>query len=334
MSGEDRPLFEKIVDYYGGFFGIWMVAIGRRAGLFAALKERGPMDAAALAADKGYDEKYVTTWCRSAYAFELIEHSEEGFSMSDEAAAVLLDPGDPSYMGGRGEFFTLLTADLEMYPARMADGGRYPLADRPPAVADTLQAAALPDAPNAIANVVPKLEGLEDRLAAGGDILDAGCLAGGGLRAFADAFPEAQLVGIDLADHLLDQAREALGSRATIERKHVTELGDERQFDLIWCNVALSHTWGAGPEVIAALRGLLKPGGWLIASEVPNPPTIEGLRSPTGRMFVGVATYVSLMGPGLLTEDQLKSLLESGGFSDVKLVEQPARTRMMVAARA
>jgi SAM-dependent methyltransferase len=334
MSAEDRPLFEKIVEYYGGFFGIWMVAIGRRAGLFAALKERGPIDAAALATALAYDEKYVATWCRGAYAFGLIEHTDNRFSLTDEAFAVLLDPGNPSYMGGRGEFFTMLTPDLEMYPARMADGGTYPLSDRPPAVADTLQAAALPDAPNAIANVVPKLDGLEDRLAAGGDVLDAGCLAGSALAAFAGAFPDAKLMGIDLADHLLDQAREALGDRATIEHKQVTELGDGQQFDLIWCNIALSHTWGAGPEVIAALRGLLKPGGWLIASDVPNPPAIEGLRSPTGRMFVGVSTYVSLMGPGLLTEDQLISVLEQGGFAEVKLVEQPARTRMMVAARA
>jgi SAM-dependent methyltransferase len=333
MSG-DRPLVEKIVDYYGGFFGIWMVAIGRRAGLFAALKERGPLTAAALAEAKGYDEKYVTTWCRAAYAFDLIEHSDDRFSSTAEAATVLLDPSDPSYMGGRGEFFTMLTPDLEMYPARMADGGSYPLADRPPEVAAAMQAATLPDAPNAIANVVPQLAGLEEALAAGGEILDAGCLAGGALVAFADAYPKAQLLGIDLAEHLLDQARAAVGDRATIERKHVTDLTGERRFDLIWCNIALSHTWGAGQEVIGALRGLLKPDGWLIVSEVPNPPTIEGLRSPTGRMFVGVSTYVSLMGPGLLTEDQLSSLLEEGGFSEVKLVAQPARTRMMVAARA
>jgi SAM-dependent methyltransferase len=113
----------------------------------------------------------------------------------------------------------------------------------------------------------------------------------------------------------------------------VREMPYEDEFDLVWCNIALSHTWGADPEVIEALKRALKPGGWLVVSDVPHPATVEDLRSPSGRMFVGVTMYVSLLGPGLLTQDELLEKLGAGGFRQVVLADQPARTRMMVGAQ-
>lgn len=328
-----ESLRDKIVSYYGGFFGTWSVAIGRRAGLLATLREHGPLTAQELANSTGCEERYVATWCRGAYAFELLEHDGDRFSITDEAAAVLLDPGDPQFMGGRGELFTMLATDFEMYPDRLVDGGTYPWADRPPAVIDAMQSATLPDAPNAIANVVPQLGGLDARLRDGARILDAGCMSGAALLAFGEAFPSAELVGIDKTARFVERARSQLGERAEIRQTDVRELPEDDAFDLIWCNVALSHTWGAGQDVIATLNRALKPGGWLLVSEVPQPATLEDLRSGTGRMFVGVMLYVALMGPGLLTQGQLREALERGGFDHVVVAEQPAPTRMMLGAR-
>src|SRR5438445_629554 len=83
-------------------------------------------------------------------------------------------------------------------PARLADGGLYALGDRPAQVVQTLASAARADVPNMIANVISTEPALEARLREGGRVLDAGCGAGYGLAAFAEAFPRTELVGIEV----------------------------------------------------------------------------------------------------------------------------------------
>lgn len=306
---------------------------GRRSHLFETLRDRGPLTAGELAAALGYEQRYVETWCRGAYAFELLDEEEGRFRLAEGVAEIMLDPTDPSFMGGRAEFFPLLTPDLEMYPERMADGGLYPFSERPPAVVQTMQAAVRADAPNAIANVLPQEPGLVERLRAGGSILDAGCGAGYALTSFADAFPQAELVGIEIDEASLEQARAQGGGRATVERVHVTDAPWPGRFDLVYANISLSHTWGSGPEVFAAFLRLLKPGGTVLCSDVPYPAKLADLRSPAGRLFTGVTAYVSLLGFALLTPDELLARLEAAGFEDSRIAEQPARTRMMALAR-
>lgn len=327
-------MLERITGCFAGFFGTWVMSIGRRARLFETLHVRGPLAAAELARELGYEPRYVETWCRGAFAFGLLDHDpRSGFRLGPHVAELMLDPAGPSFMGGRAEFFPMLTDDFDMYPERMADGGLYRFADRPPELVRAMQAAARADAPNMIANVIPTEPELEASLRAGGRVLDVGCGAGYGLLAFADAYPASEIVGIEIDETSLESARSLAGERARVERMHVGELTWRDEFDLAYANISLSHTWGAGPEVFRAVRAALKPGGWFLASDVPNPESLEDLRSPAGQLFVGVTVYVSLLGFELLSPSRLVGLLEEAGFEAVHRVEQPARTRMMVLGR-
>lgn len=323
-----------VVSSYGGFFGTWIMNAGRRAGLFELLRDRGSATVDELAAALGYERRYVETWCRGAYAFELIGRGPEGaYALEPGVAEILLDPSDPRFMGGRAEFFPLLTTDFEMYPDRLADGGLYPFADRPPAVVRTMQAAARADAPNMIANVIPTEPELEARLRGGARILDAGCGAGYGLAAFADAYQQADIVGIEIDEASIEASRALVGGRARVEQIHVTEMPFRDEFDFAYANISLSHTWGATLEVVGAIRDALRPGGWFLASDVPFPSRLEDLRTPVGRMFVGVTVYVSLLGHSLLTSEELLDLFREAGFVDTRVVEQPSPTRMMILGR-
>ena len=333
MTGGRDDVLGIVTDAYAGFFGTWVMNAGRRAGLFQALQDRGPLEAAGLAEQLGYEPRYVETWCRGAYAFELLDEEDGRFRLAEHVAPILLDTSDPAFMGGRAEFFPMLTADFEMYPARLADGGLYPFSERPPEVVQTMQAAARADAPNAIANVLPTEPGLVERLQAGGKILDAGCGAGYGIVAFAEAFPEAELTGIEIDEASIAKARELVGGRARVERLDIRELPWEDEFDLLFANISLSHTWGSEPDVFEAFYRVLKPGGFALCSDVPYPANLADLRSPAGRLFTGVTVYVSLLGFSLLTPDELLAGLTSAGFEDARIVDQPARTRMMALAR-
>lgn len=333
MTTTRDDVLERVTGSYAGFFGTWVMNIGRRARLFETLRDRGPLDADALAAELGYEPRYVDTWCRGAYAFDLLDEEGGRFRLAEGVDAIMLDPADPAFMGGRAEFFPMLTADFDMYPARMADGGLYPFSARPPEVVQTMQAAARADAPNAIVNVIPTEPELEERLRAGGKILDAGCGAGYGLVAFAEAFPSSEVIGIEIDEASLAKARELAGRVARVERADVRELPFSGEFDLVFANISISHTWGSGPEVFAAFHDALKPGGFVLCSDVPYAARLEDLRSPGGRLFTGVSVYVSLLGFSLLTPDELVASLDAAGFEGARIVEQPARTRMMALAR-
>src|SRR5262249_21858862 len=215
-------VFAHVAEQYAGFFGTWLMNVGRRANLFETLRDRGPLTDESLATELGLELRYVRTWCRGAYAFELLTHDpEQGFPLAPHVAAVLPHPLHSSFMVGRAEFFPMLTADFEMYPERLVDGGLYPFSARPPALVTTMQAAARADAPNAIANVLPAAPGLVERLTEGGRILDAGCGAGYGIAAFAEAFPAAAVVGIEIDEASVQAARERAHAGASVESVHL-----------------------------------------------------------------------------------------------------------------
>ena len=142
-----------------------------------------------------------------------------------------------------------------------------------------------------------------------------------------------ELTGIETDEASLAKARELAGSRARVEQIDVRELPWRDEFDLLFANISLSHTWGSGPEVFAAFYRALKPGGFVLCSDVPYPARLEDLRSPAGRLFTGVSVYVSLLGFSLLTPDELLARLAEAGFEDARIADQPARTRMMALAR-
>src|SRR5262245_3140947 len=111
-SREDQ--FRKLFGYLGGFQGTWVTAIGRRAGLFQAIQEAGgSLAAGPLAKQLGYEPRYVRGWCRAAYAYELLGlDPAAGFRLAPHMADLLLNVGDPQYLGGRVEISVAFTEDF------------------------------------------------------------------------------------------------------------------------------------------------------------------------------------------------------------------------------
>jgi SAM-dependent methyltransferase len=328
----ERDPVAAVADLLGGFFGTWVMNAGYRSGLLARLRDEGPLGEDDLAGRAGLEVRYVRTWCRAAFAAGVLELEDGAYALPADIGAVLLDPSTPAFMGGRALFFPELTPDLEMLPERMADGGAYPLAERTPAFRSGLAEAVKADAPNIVANVLPQVPGLEERLRAGGALLDAGCIDPLALGAYAAAYPEAELHGT-AEDEATLAASAAEENGAELRLGGLLDGAYESRFDLIVADVSLSHTWGMNPATLAALRDALRPGGWLLVSDIPYPEDVESLRSTSGRLFVGVTIYVALLGFELYTEAELRGQLEAADFTEIYLADQSAPTRMMVLAR-
>ena len=135
MAEDKQAQRQKLVDYLVGYQATWIAHTGRRVGLFAAIAAAGDgIQAADLAARLGVSPRYLSVWCRAAYACELLDFdAARGYRLAPHMAALLLDPSDPLYLGGRLDFYVAIGEDFAVFPERLAG-----LAERNPILATAL----------------------------------------------------------------------------------------------------------------------------------------------------------------------------------------------------
>ncbi len=117
--------------------------------------------------------------------------------------------------------------------------------------------------------LLPVMGDLGGRLAApGARMLDIGTGVGALAAGFAEAFPQLNVLGIDVLDRAVGLARQTLAAsgvaaRVTVRKQDVADFADDAGFDLVFLPAPFipQPAVHAGlPRVAAALR----PGGWLM----------------------------------------------------------------------
>ena len=97
-------------------------------------------------------------------------------------------------------------------------------------------------------------------------VLDAGCGTGEGASRFAELFPRAKVLGVDIIDAHLERARSryaSLAPRLTFEHRSIFELGlPDRCFDLVVCRHVI-HSIPHPDRVLAELARVTRSGGRL-----------------------------------------------------------------------
>ena len=74
MSDTLQSQWAKLAGFIVGYQATWIADIGLKTGLFRAIADAGDgISDTDVAGRLGLDEQYVQLWCRSAYAFELLE---------------------------------------------------------------------------------------------------------------------------------------------------------------------------------------------------------------------------------------------------------------------
>jgi trans-aconitate 2-methyltransferase len=113
-----------------------------------------------------------------------------------------------------------------------------------------------------------------DRLELSGDevVLDAGCGSGRVTAQLLERLPRGRLIGVDNSASMLAQARQTLApyaDRVELVEADLLELGAnadfrDRDVDLVF-STAVFHWIADHPRLFAALRGVVRPGGRLVA---------------------------------------------------------------------
>src|SRR5215213_9558705 len=174
---EDRlnALLGQAVVEFGATVNAALVVIGDRLGLYRELAAGGPLTSAELARRTGTSERYVREWLGAQAASGWVGYDPDGerYSMSTEQAMMFADPGSPAFVGGAFQL-ALGSADAREHIAEsFVTGTGFGWHEHDHDVAEGCRRFFEPGyRANLVQSWIPALDGVEERLRAGGRVAD------------------------------------------------------------------------------------------------------------------------------------------------------------------
>ena len=263
------------------------------------------------------------------------------YRLASGMAIVLLDEAHPLYMGGRYLFAAATYEDTLVYPDALAAPRVRSRSESDPLVLEAMRTSSGPDVTMLVEHVLPQMPELVEVLVGGGVILEVGCGAGRLCMALARTFPASRVVGLELDSVSAEQARSAareagLQERVEVKQADANQLADHGVYDLVVMSRSL-HEVGGPDEHLSVLRrskDALRPGGWVVVSELPYPDNEADYRdNPDHRRLAGAQLHEAIVGCAMITQSQLPALLRRAGYEDVRVVDQPRSSRIVSIGR-
>jgi SAM-dependent methyltransferase len=327
------------------------IALGVRAGWWAALAGAGPLTPAELAGRVGTAEAYAREWCRTQAAGGYLRYDAGTFELPAEVAAVLVHGPMGELVDAAIDILAATGTRLDAFAQAFRTGTGFGWDERTPehwAGVDRFTAAAM--APDFLPTVLGAVAGVPERLAAGGSVLDVGCGFGRPTIWLAQAFPAARMVGCDFHDASIAAARRAaaaagIADRVSFEVAPATR-APEGPHDVVVFVDSL-HDLGDPVGALTRAREVLAPGGAVLLVEAMAADDVEGNLNPVGRMFYAVSTMFctptaiaqkdiaqegtalgTLAGPAVLTD-----VARAAGFGTVRVVPVEAPFNLVLELR-
>jgi SAM-dependent methyltransferase len=290
----------RLYDLIAGYHLTNLIEVAREIGAWDAITASPGIDSRTLATTLGTDKDYTDVLCRTAFAFDLLEHDGDGWRMAPHMDAILGDPGSAFYLGRAARVHLLLGG--EDYPDladRLRSGRVVPYQDHSDAfiaeIGDSLRSL-----PRIFVDVVlPRLPSLGARLASGARVLDLGCGAGWAIVELANRFPTSRVDGADIEPRSIDLAQARIVEQGLADRCMARLIGpdgltDEARYDVITMFLVVHEIEpGMKNDVLAAAARALAPGGSLVIFDEAYPETDEAMRVMPSR-FTVVAQWFEL----------------------------------------
>jgi ubiquinone/menaquinone biosynthesis C-methylase UbiE len=300
MAVNDDKLMDflhKFVGDLGATMAAGNVVIGHQLGLFKALAQ-GPATAAELAARTETVPRYVEEWLRGQAAGGYVQYdpAADSYSMTDEQAFVLTNPDGGIYAPGA---FLLALGTLRAEP-RIAEafksGAGLGWNEQDQDVFLGTEQFFRPGyVANLVANWIPALEGVGEKLSRGAKVADVGCGLGASTVLMAQAYPASKFRGFDYHDPSIEMAGKRAAEAGVAERAAFETATAQdypgQGYDLV-TTFDCVHDMGDPVGAARHIRESLAPDGtWLVVEPFAG-DTVSDNMNPIGRVYYSFSTFL------------------------------------------
>ena len=354
VMGAGRPSERLDADEVGRFaFRVWsykqgemvslLIHLGDRLGLYRALDSVGSLSAQELAERTGLQPRWLREWLRGNAAADLLASNDgERFELTPVGAMVLSREED-SLVFAAGAFGPppdpALVDDLAK-AFRTGTGLPY---DRQGAagVHQTERMLGPWARLSLVPTIVPALEGVHHRLAAGALVADVGCGAAVALTTLAEPYPRSTFHGYELSRLAVERARARVAelglNNVEIIDRRAEELPDNGDYALVLTFDCLHDMTRPDAAAAAIRQAIADDGTWLVKDVRCDDNWAGNRRNPMLAMFLrfSIASCMSSAlsepgGAGLgtigLPPGALEQLARNAGFTSFQVhdFEDPA----------
>lgn len=309
-----------------------MTAIGHRLGLFDTLAGLPPATSEQIAQKAGLAERYIREWLAVMTVGRIVDYDPAArtYRLPLEHAACLTRGAPLGNLAVYSQLTMLIGAVQDNVLKCFETGKGTSYSDYPCFHEIMAEDSGQTVTANLFEVVLPAIDGLEERLAAGIDVLDAGCARGGALLALAQRFPASRFVGYDLCDDAIAYAREAAREAGVdnlhYETRDLTGYREPGRWDLIFSFDAV-HDQKDPQGLIEGLAASLKPGGIYVMQDIGGSAHLEqNMDFPMAAMLYAIScahcTPISIGqgGQGLGTMwgwETAEAMLRAAGFQQI-----------------
>ncbi len=326
----------RVLGYVTGSGIGAMIFLGDQVGLYRAMDGAGPLTSHQLAERAGLHPRWVQEWLHTQVCAGLLHYDtvHKTYAFPAEYAQVLARENSPDFCVGGFHLIWPLLSNMERLKTSMQSGLGCPYHDLG---ADHAHGEMRFSAPwmqnNLVPNIIPGLEGVEERLQAGADVADVGCGSGRALIEMARAFPTSRFQGFDSAPIAIQRAQQAVQesglTNITLHLKPAAALPTSPTFDFVLTWDCL-HDMVAPQSAINAIRKAIKPDGtWLIVDINGKDSYEQNYEEPIYGMLYAISVLDCLApataepgaaGLGTLgfTEPVAREMVTRAGFASLK----------------
>ena len=334
----DQKTFEdflgKVVgDLAAGYGGV-MVSLGDKLGLYKSMAGAGPVTSQEVAKRAGCAERYVREWlnAQAAGGYVLYHPESATYELTPEQAMVLADESSPVFVPPAWQVPASMWFDEDKALDAFRTGKGVAWGDHD----HRLYCGVAAFYRNAykgslVAEWLPALDGVENKLSAGATVADVGCGHGHSTIIMAEAFPKSTFWGFDSHDGSIEAARNNARAAGVGDRVSFEVTGADsypaNNYDLI-CFFDCLHDMGRPVDAAAhAAKSLADDGTVMLVEPFAN-DRVEDNLNPVGRLYYAAST--TLCCAHALSEDgthalgaqagegRLANIFEKAGFGQFR----------------
>jgi 2-polyprenyl-3-methyl-5-hydroxy-6-metoxy-1,4-benzoquinol methylase len=306
MTPDTQPVDEAKLEQFmgqavtdlGAAMNGALVMIGAQLGLWEAMNSVGALTAAEVAERSGVSERYCREWLSAQAASGYVDYdpTADTFTLPPEQAMAFADQNSPVYMLGGYHVVSSAYKDRDRIAERFRSGDGFGWHEHDPELFLGTEVFFRPGyQAHLVAEWLPALEGVEEKLRSGAKVADIGC--GHGISTFlmAKAYPESTFHGFDYHDASIQRATE-IAHQEGVSGNTEFEVASAKDFpgegyDLV-CFFDCLHDMGDPVGAMRHVRETISDDGTVMLVEPFANDALSDNLNPVGRIFYAASTVI------------------------------------------